>query len=129
VNWKQERSEKVATLEIHVAEPPPLRVHENGTVYVGQTRVPIDTVIWEYWNGATVEQILCNYDTLRASDVYFTIGYYLRHREEVDAYLEQRQQEAEELRRENERRFPSDGLRERLLARRAEMRERTQLAS
>jgi hypothetical protein len=46
------------------------------------------------------------------------ISYYLRHRNDVEAYLQRRQERAEGIRIENERQFPSHGLRDRLLARR-----------
>jgi uncharacterized protein (DUF433 family) len=108
----------MATLEIRMAEPPPLRVDEHGVVRIGRTRVPLDTVIGEYLDGATVEEIVCGYDTLDPADVHAVISYYLRHREEVEAYLKQRQQKADEMRHENEKRFPSQEWRERLLARR-----------
>jgi hypothetical protein len=50
--------------------------------------------------------------------VYSVITYYLRHKPEVDAYLKDREALAERVRGEVERRFPSAGIRERLLARR-----------
>jgi hypothetical protein len=46
------------------------------------------------------------------------ITYYLRHKSEVCAYLQRREEQAENVRAEVERRFPSSGVRERLLARR-----------
>jgi hypothetical protein len=46
------------------------------------------------------------------------IGYYLRHKIEVDAYLLERQAHANEVRQEAEKRFNPIGIRERLLARR-----------
>jgi hypothetical protein len=50
------------------------------------------------------------------------IAYYLRHQEEVDNYLLQREVEAERLRQEIEAQQPwRSGLREKLLARRAQM--------
>lgn len=106
----------MATLEIHVAEPPPLR-EANGMIYVGRTRVPLDTVIGAYRDGADADQIVRAYDTLELADVHAVISYYLRHQSEVEAYLEQGRQHAVEVRKENEARFPSAGLRERLLAR------------
>jgi hypothetical protein len=42
----------------------------------------------------------------------------LHHRDEIDAYLEQRRRVLEELRREVEDKHPREGRRERLLARR-----------
>jgi uncharacterized protein (DUF433 family) len=98
--------------------PQPLRVDEHGTVRVGRTRIPLDTVVFAYQQGDRPEEIAENFDTLDLADIYATISYYLRHRQEVDAYLAEREREAEALRRELESRSPPDGLRERLLARR-----------
>ena len=50
--------------------------------------------------------------------MYSVITYYLRRKPEVDAYLKGREALAERVREEVERRFPSTGIRERLLARR-----------
>ena len=52
------------------------------------------------------------------ADVYVLIGYYLRRRSEVEVYLRQRQQRAEKIRKENERRFDPQGVRVRIMARR-----------
>jgi uncharacterized protein (DUF433 family) len=104
--------------ERFVAEPPPLRMTEHGVILVGKTRVPLDTVVGEFQDGATPEEIALNFSSLDLADIYGAISFYLRHRSEVEEYLEQRRQRGEEMRRENEARFPSHGLRERLLARR-----------
>lgn len=50
-------------------------------------------------------------------DVYAVITYYLRHREEIEEYLEERAREHKELRQEIESRPDYQELRERLLAR------------
>jgi hypothetical protein len=52
--------------------------------------------------------------------VYATIGFYLNHQQEVEAYLQQRQQQAQEIREINEARFASQELRDKLMARQAE---------
>ncbi len=106
------------TLDIE-AMPVPLRVDAYGVVRVGATRVPIDTVVYAFNDGATPEEIVLRFDTLHLADVYAVISYYLRHQADVDAYLRQREQEANQLQRENEARFDHKGIRERLLARRA----------
>jgi uncharacterized protein (DUF433 family) len=99
----------------------PLRVDETGTVRIGQTRVILELVIDAFRDGATPEQIVQDYDTLNLADVYAVIGYYLRHRDEVDAYLAERAAAAGELRKKIEERQGSQaGLRERLLRRLAE---------
>ncbi len=101
-------------------ETPPLRVDETGTVRVGKTRVLLEVVIQAFQDGATPEEIVQDFDTLELWEVYGTIEYYLRHREEVDAYLTARSREAEELRKQveaDQRHLPD--IRKRLLAARA----------
>lgn len=104
--------------ETLIAEPPPLYVTDEGVVRVAGTRVSLDTVIGAFQNGCTAEQIAYKYPTLNLADVYAVIAYYLRHRQEVEAYLTQQHQETKDVRREVEERFPPAGVRERLLARR-----------
>ena len=84
------------------ADPLPLRLDSGGTYRVGNTRVRLDTVIYAYNHGSTAEQIARDFPTLDLADVHGVIGYYLRHRAEVDAYLRQREREAEELRKKME---------------------------
>lgn len=101
-------------------DPPPLRVDEDGeTVRVGHSRVTLDILLEAFKLGNSPEEIVYSYDTLELADVYTVIGYYLRHHAEVDAYLDQRQREADSFQKQMEALIPSEGLRERLLARRA----------
>ena len=100
----------------------PLTVGRDGVAYVGGTRVTLDTLVDAYEQGASPEEIVSRYTTLQLADVYAIIAYFLRHREEVGDYLRGRKTEAEQVRAENERRFPPEGRRERLLARRADKR-------
>lgn len=109
----------MALMEDLPPRPPPLRTEGGGVVRVGRTRVSLDSVIGAFHQGCSAEEIVLKFPTLELTDVYAVITYYLWHREEVDAYVAHRRQEAGELRREIEERFPPDGIRERLLARRA----------
>lgn len=102
-----------------ISEPPPLKVDQNNVVRVGGTRVTLDTVIMAFNEGATAEEITYQYPSLGLSDVYAVIGYYLRQREEVEAYLEQRQELADKIRHQHEMRFGVQDIRQRLLARQA----------
>jgi uncharacterized protein (DUF433 family) len=101
-----------------VTDPIPLVTDARGVVRVGKTRVTLDTVISAFLEGATAEAILEQYPSLQLSDIYSVIGYYLRHKTEVDTYLLERQNRALEVREEAERRFNPVGIRDRLLARR-----------
>jgi uncharacterized protein (DUF433 family) len=98
--------------------PVPLRIEDTGTVRVGETRVTLDTIIYAYKGGDSPEQIAEGFDTVPLADIYAVINYYLRHREEVEAYLKRRELEAAEIRAKWEAMHPQNGLHERLLARR-----------
>ena len=100
-------------------QPVPLKTTPEGAIWVGGTRVTLDTVVGCYWDGMTAEGIVEQYPTLRLADVYAVIGYYLDHTSEVDEYLRAREAEGERIRKENEERFPPDGVRERLMTRMA----------
>ncbi len=101
-----------------VAEPAPLRLDEGGTVRIGSSRITLDLVIEQYENGMTPERMVQAYDTLQLADAYAAIAYYLRHREEVRAYLTRREHAAAAFQSQIEanRTIPS---REELLERRA----------
>jgi uncharacterized protein (DUF433 family) len=107
--------ERMATATINV----PIEQTADGVFRVGGTRVTLDTVVTAFLQGATAEEIVLRYPSVSLADVYAVVGYYLQHQDEVDAYLQQRQDRAELVRAEHEARFPSNGIRERLLARRA----------
>jgi uncharacterized protein (DUF433 family) len=102
-------------------DPVPLEVDAEGVVRVGKTRVTLDTVVLAFLEGATAEEIGEEigeqYTSLQLQDIYSVIGYYLRHKAEVDAYLLERQRQAALIRQEIEQRFDPVGIRERLLAR------------
>jgi uncharacterized protein (DUF433 family) len=95
-------------------EPVPLREDADGVIRVGETRVPLDTILSAYQKGSTPEQIAQDYSALEPADIYAAIAYYLRHRDEVEEYLRRRRQVAAEVREELEERFPPTGIRERL---------------
>jgi uncharacterized protein (DUF433 family) len=97
----------------------PLQADANGVICVGGTRVTLETVIAAFSEGATAEEIVQQYPSLKLADVYSVIGYYLRRSREVETYLQNRKAQAQAVRQQNELRFDPQGLRERLLARRA----------
>ena len=101
------------------AQPAPIQTDADGVARVGGTRVTLDTVVAAFHGGATAEEIVQQYSTLELGDVYAVIAYVLRHRPEVDAYLEARRRPRGAVRVDNEARFDPRGIRDRLLARRA----------
>lgn len=86
------------------ADSPPLREDSDGALRVGNSRVLLEMVIRAFQDGSTPEAIIQRYSTLSLSDVYAVIAYYLRHRNEVDEYLAQREQKAASVRQQIESR-------------------------
>ena len=102
------------------ARPIPLETDADGVVRVSGTRVTLDTVVTAFNEGATAEEIGYQYPSLDLADVYAVIAYYLGQRPQVEAYLRQRQEQADGTRKQNEARSAPFGVRERLMARRVE---------
>jgi uncharacterized protein (DUF433 family) len=98
-------------------EAPPLREDASGALRVGSSRVLVELVIRAFQDGATPETIVQRYPTATLADVYAVIAYYLRHRQEVEAYLAEREQRAQDVRQRIER-YQGDlaDLRRRILA-------------
>jgi uncharacterized protein (DUF433 family) len=101
-------------------EPVPLMTDRDGMVRVGATRVTLASLLSAFQAGATPEEIVQQYPTVQLAEVYAVVAYYLRHQEEVDAYLRAHEAEEAEVRAINEARFDPVGIRERLLSRRTD---------
>lgn len=86
--------------------PPPLRVDGGGVVRIGKSRVSLDLIVEQYENGMTPEELIVAYDTLSLAEAYAAIAYYLEHRDEVGQYLQQRADDAAELRAQLEAERP-----------------------
>ena len=76
----------------------PLTTTPEGVVQVAGTRIGLDIVVEEYNAGMSAEEIAYNYPSLSLSDVYAVITYYLLHKNEVDRYIAQLHQQAEQTR-------------------------------
>jgi hypothetical protein len=56
------------------------------------------------------------YPTLTLMEVYGVIAYYLRHTGEIDAYIAERERQADEIQRQHEEKYGSvEGTKERLM--------------
>lgn len=100
-----------------IPEPIPIYTDEHGRLRITNTRVLLDLVIHAFHLGHTPETITEQYPSLSLDDVYLAIGYYLRHKDEVDAHLREQEAEAEAAQRADEARNPPKLTREVLLAR------------
>jgi uncharacterized protein (DUF433 family) len=105
----------VATTECLTQAVPLVKL--SGVWHVTGTRVPLDSIIFAYKQGATPEEISEQFTSVALGDVYAVIAYYLHNQEEVDRYLAQRAAQRAETRREIESRWDPTGVRDRLLAR------------
>lgn len=67
--------------------------------WVAGTRVSLDSIIFAFLEGLSPETIATDcFPTLTLEQVYGAITYYLAHRSEIDAYLQQADAEFEALR-------------------------------
>ncbi|HEX4338011.1 MAG TPA: DUF433 domain-containing protein [Polyangiaceae bacterium] len=100
------------------ATPPPLNEDADGVLRVAGTRVTLQTIVMAYDMGGTAEEIADRFPSVGLASVYEVIGYVLRHRPAVDAYLATQERLGAEVRADVEKHFSADGIRSRLLARR-----------
>lgn len=96
---------------------PPFRWDEVGGIRVGASRVTLDSLLASYHNGSTPQEIAIQVSVLRLEDIFTSIAYYLNHRQEIDSYLEQRKQQAQQLRQQLSQKHNLVDMRQRLLAR------------
>jgi len=89
-------------IQIPIAIDVPLRTDEHGKIRVGDTRVLLELVIYAFNQGETAEEIADCYPTVKLSDIYSVIAYYLTHRGEVDSYVAKANATAERIQREVE---------------------------
>lgn len=97
----------------------PLFEDGQGGLRVTGTRVLLERIVHAFEDGATPESIVQSYDTLQLADVYAVLTWYLRNKTEVEAYMRERSEKAEDIRRTIEAKQPGRAeLRARLTARR-----------
>ena len=92
-----------------------------GSVRIMGSRVTLDTLVAAFKKGNTAEQIQDSFPSLSLRQIYGAIAYYLDHQEDDEAYLEERQTEADAIRREIESQPQYSEFREKLRRRRAEL--------
>jgi len=105
----------------------PLRLTEDGTIRVADSRVSLDSVVHHYKLGASAEQIAQKFPALELADVYAAITYYLNHEEAIEEYLRQQEAKGDEAQEkiESDPQYQKNSaeLRARLLARKSELKQ------
>lgn len=71
---------------------------EHNVLRIAGSRVSLESVICRFLEGATAEEIALSFPTLSLESIYGAIAYYLAHRREIDAYIEQGLKDYEEAR-------------------------------
>ncbi|PYP82363.1 MAG: hypothetical protein DMF61_26645 [Blastocatellia bacterium AA13] len=99
----------------------PLNQDETGTVRIRGSRVTLDTLVSAFKKGNTAEQIQGSFPSLSLRRIYGAISYFLDHQEAVESYLNDRQVQADAIRREIESQTQYSEFREKLRRRRAEL--------
>lgn len=97
-------------------DPSPLRVHAQGVVRIGGTRVSLDSIVDRHRQGESPAEIHESFPAVSLADVHAALAYYLRHQDEVESYLAEREAAAERIRRQVDARPESQALRAKLLA-------------
>ena len=64
----------------------------DGGFYIKGTRVPLDSIVYEFRNGASPESIRHAFPTLTLEQVYGAITFYLGHQEQVDTTIRDAEQ-------------------------------------
>lgn len=102
----------------------PLRLTEDGTIRIANSRVSLDSVVHHYKLGASAEQIVQKFPGLDLADVYAAITYYLNHEATVEEYLREQEAKSDEIQKriESDPQYQKQSaeLRARLLTRKSE---------
>lgn len=78
-----------------------------GALRIAGTRISLDSVVYAFREGQAPESIVRSFPLLSLEQVYGAITYYLAHREEVDAYLKQGEEDYEALRQKSREADPA----------------------
>jgi uncharacterized protein (DUF433 family) len=78
----------------------------DGGYYIAGTRVSLDSVAYEFRNGASPETIAQSFPVLRLEEVYGAITFYLANQREIDDYLKESEKEYAKLAEEARARDP-----------------------
>lgn len=101
------------------AQTAPLALGEDGTIRIVGSRVTLDSIVHQFKQGATAEQIHEDFPSLSLREVYGAIAYYLDHTQEVEQYLTEQERDEKASRKQIESKNDVQILRKRIQARRS----------
>ena len=105
--------------ELNMTQAVALTRGEDGVLRLTGSRVTLGSVVRQFKNGASAEQINEDFPSVTLTDIYSVIAYYLQHTPAVEDYLSGQERAACETRREIESVLDAGSLRERLRQRRS----------
>ena len=68
----------------------------NGGYYIAGSRVSLDSVVYEFMQGASPELIARSFPSVRLEQVYGAITFYLANQQAIDEYLKAGETEYEQ---------------------------------
>lgn len=69
----------------------------DGGLYVAGTRVSLDSIVVRFQEGASPEKIVHSFPTLKLSQVYGAIAYYLDNEKLINDYIAEGERELERI--------------------------------
>ncbi len=98
--------EKPETI-LNLDERPSYIKSRDGCYYVAGTRISLESVVHQFKEGLSPETIQREcFPALTLEQVYGVCTYYLRHREEVEKYLKEAEQDFAQLAEQLEEKYP-----------------------
>lgn len=108
-------------MTLYEYRPDILTLTPEGSVRIAGTRVTIESIVQNFRDGATPEEICQDFPAIALAQVYDVLAFYLTHQPEVEAYLREQTQTTAEIRKKlqpTHTAFVTD-LRQRLATRRS----------
>jgi uncharacterized protein (DUF433 family) len=72
----------------------------EGAYRISGTRVSLDSIVYAFLRGGSPESIAQSFPALTLEEIYGAIAFYLAHQTEIDANLQEGEQEFEALRQQ-----------------------------
>ena len=99
-----------------VNEKIPIETDKDGAIRIGNTRVTLETLTSAFNNGSTAEEIVYQFPVLNLADVYAVITYYLRNKDIVEKYINNRTLLAEQFKQRDQKNKNMYDIRKRFLS-------------
>jgi uncharacterized protein (DUF433 family) len=109
------------TVKLNFTDGVPLHETSDGNIRVIGSRITLHTLIGRFQVGDSVEEIHEGFPSVTIAEINAIIGWYLKHRAEVDEYIREVDEEGEKLLQKIESRPENIAFKERLRSLREQM--------